>query len=146
MKKQKHTCCICGRDFEGWGNNPAPAKEKGVCCDECNFNLVLPIRMLLLEWQKATETEKEKMRKALARKNDSAEVGDALVIIELKGEKTDEYMGRFGIITSIDDIGQLHGTWGGLAVIPQEDIYSISKFGDESEYEEEESRKEIFTA
>lgn len=29
-----------------------------------------------------------------------------------------DYSGRVGIITHIDDAGQLHGTWGGCAVIP----------------------------
>lgn len=33
--------------------------------------------------------------------------------------------GKTGIVTSIDDAGQLHGDWGGLAVIPGEDRFSI---------------------
>ena len=37
---EKFTCCICGKEFEGWGNNPYPIKEDGRCCDECN-NLVI---------------------------------------------------------------------------------------------------------
>jgi hypothetical protein len=36
-----------------------------------------------------------------------------------------DYPGRVGIVTSIDDAGQLHGTWGGLAVIPGEDEFEI---------------------
>lgn len=32
-----------------------------------------------------------------------------------------------GIVNYIDDIGQLHGTWGGLAAIPGEDIIEIIK-------------------
>lgn len=35
------------------------------------------------------------------------------------------YNGRIGIITRIDDIGQLHGTWGSLAVVPSEDEFVI---------------------
>ena len=44
---EKHTCCICGREFEGDGNNPEPVKpfDEGVCCDECNFNAVIPKRL-----------------------------------------------------------------------------------------------------
>lgn len=41
-------CCICGKEFEGWGNNPYPVKEEGECCDECNFMYVLPARIELL--------------------------------------------------------------------------------------------------
>ena len=30
-----------------------------------------------------------------------------------------------GIVQHIDDLGQLHGTWGGLAVIPKMDEFEI---------------------
>jgi hypothetical protein len=42
---KKHTCCICGKEFEGWGNNPWPIKQDGECCDECNQNKVIPARL-----------------------------------------------------------------------------------------------------
>ena len=35
-KEAEYTCCICGDDFDGFGNNPAPYKESGKCCDACN--------------------------------------------------------------------------------------------------------------
>lgn len=35
------------------------------------------------------------------------------------------YEGRFGEIQHIDDIGQLHGTWGGLALIPNVDDFRV---------------------
>lgn len=35
------------------------------------------------------------------------------------------YCGRIGIVKSVDDMGQLHGTWGGLAVIPGIDGFKI---------------------
>lgn len=56
-------------------------------------------------------------------KNPEVKVGDVIRIIEMKGEVG--YDGRFGIITSIDDAGQLHGTWGGLAVLPDVDTYML---------------------
>lgn len=42
-------CCICGKEIEGYGNNPVPVKAEGRCCDECNSNYVIPerIRQLL---------------------------------------------------------------------------------------------------
>lgn len=46
-------------------------------------------------------------------------VGDKIRIIKMAGEP--QYTGREGTIELIDDAGQLHGTWGGLAVIPEED-------------------------
>ena len=44
-------------------------------------------------------------------------------IIEMKGEP--QYTGRTGVVEHIDDIGQLHGTWGGLAVVPSEDTFKV---------------------
>lgn len=51
-------------------------------------------------------------------------VGDKIRIIHLAGEDT-RYDGKEGVITHIDSIGQLHGNWGGLAVIPEEDEFEI---------------------
>lgn len=42
----------------------------------------------------------------------------------LSGED-DHYAGKEGKVISIDDMGQLHGTWGGLAVIPEVDDFEI---------------------
>lgn len=44
-KEAEYTCCICGDDFEGYGNNPAPYKESGKCCDACNRKFVIPARI-----------------------------------------------------------------------------------------------------
>ena len=53
------------------------------------------------------------------------EVGTKIKIINMSGEP--QYAGKEGIIKSIDDAGQLHGSWGGLAVIPGEDSFEIIK-------------------
>ena len=44
-QNEEHQCCICGRTFYGWGKNPAPVKDEGVCCDDCNVNVVLKERL-----------------------------------------------------------------------------------------------------
>ena len=39
-------CCICGKEIKGSGHNPSPfigAK----CCDKCNGELVVPLRLVL---------------------------------------------------------------------------------------------------
>lgn len=41
----KKTCCICGKQIEGLGNNPYPVKKNGECCDECNLTQVIPARL-----------------------------------------------------------------------------------------------------
>ena len=53
------------------------------------------------------------------------EVGDKIIINYMKDEP--DYWGREGIVTSIDSMGYLHGTWGGLAVLPNEDDYTLIK-------------------
>ena len=44
----RKTCCICGKDFIGFGNNPYPVKDKGTCCDQCNSEVVIPKRLEVL--------------------------------------------------------------------------------------------------
>ena len=52
-------------------------------------------------------------------------VGDTIRIIYMSGEP--RYTGREGVVRSIDDKGQIHGTWGGHAVIEGEDSYEVIK-------------------
>ena len=58
-------------------------------------------------------------------KDNKPRVGQTITIISMAGEP--EYCGKTGVITHIDDAGQLHGTWGGLTVIPGDDIFEIHK-------------------
>lgn len=50
-------------------------------------------------------------------------VGDKIRIDNMSGEPG--YCGLEGIVRSIDDVGQLHGSWGWVAVIPGEDSFTI---------------------
>lgn len=48
--ENKNVCCICGKEFEGYGNNPWPIgwdvySEEDRCCNECNTNIVIPARI-----------------------------------------------------------------------------------------------------
>lgn len=40
-------------------------------------------------------------------------------------DKQPAYVGATGTVEHVDDLGQLHGTWGGLAVIPEVDKFEI---------------------
>lgn len=51
------------------------------------------------------------------------EIGDIIKIINMKKEL--EYAGRIGVVELIDDIGQIHGSWGGCAIIPEVDKFEI---------------------
>lgn len=68
------------------------------------------------------QREKEAMA---ARKASNPEVkpGDRIRIIKMDGEP--HYDGKEGEVDYIDSIGQIHGTWGGLAVVPEVDIYEL---------------------
>ena len=50
-------------------------------------------------------------------------VGDVIKIIYMKGEP--QYNGKIGVVVHIDSIGQLHGSWGGCAVIPNVDQFEV---------------------
>lgn len=49
--------------------------------------------------------------------------GDKIHINYMDGEP--QYSGREGVVRSIDDIGQIHGSWGGLALVSTDDFYII---------------------
>lgn len=50
-------------------------------------------------------------------------IGDVIKIINMKDEP--QYTGEIGIVEKIDDAGQIHGTWGGCAIIPNIEEYLI---------------------
>ena len=52
-------------------------------------------------------------------------VGQKIRIIKMEGEEG--YDGKTGTIEMIDSLGQLHGTWGGLAIIPATDTFVIEE-------------------
>ena len=56
---------------------------------------------------------------------ENVKIGDTIKIIKMEGEP--QYTNRKGIVTHIDDAGQIHGTWGGCAIIPEIDTFSITK-------------------
>lgn len=51
-------------------------------------------------------------------------IGDTIRIIRMSGEE-DRYNGRVGVVLHIDDFGMLHGTWGGCAIILEEDEIEV---------------------
>ena len=47
LRQNKYTCCICGKEYYGYGNNPDPVNtDSGArCCDICNYGMVIPARI-----------------------------------------------------------------------------------------------------
>lgn len=102
MKKNKLLCCICGCDINGYPHSAYPVKS-GVCCASCNTTVVLA--------------------RLHAAKNPKVKIGDKIRILHMEGEP--EYTNREGVVLYIDDIGQLHGDWGSLAVIIEVDSFVV---------------------
>lgn len=50
-------------------------------------------------------------------------IGKNIEIVYMNGEP--QYTGKTGTLTHVDDMCQLHGTWGGCAIIPGEDVFRI---------------------
>ena len=48
-------------------------------------------------------------------------IGDIIKIIKMECEP--QYTNREGAVTHINDADQIHGTWGGCAVIPEADDF-----------------------
>ena len=53
----------------------------------------------------------------------TVQIGDYIRIVNMDGEP--HYAGRGGVVTHVDAIGQIHGTWGGCAIIPGNDSYEV---------------------
>ena len=51
------------------------------------------------------------------------QIGDKIQITKMNGEP--QYTGKEGIVERIDDAGQIHGSWGGCALIPECDTFKI---------------------
>ncbi len=50
-------------------------------------------------------------------------IGKKMRIIEMQGEP--QYTGKEGTVRHVDDAGQIHGTWGGCALLPDVDVFEI---------------------
>ena len=54
-----------------------------------------------------------------SKKEKEALIGRKIRIINMKGEP--QYAGKEGFVTFIDDAGQIHGTWGGCALLDEDE-------------------------
>jgi len=73
---------------------------------------------------------KVRRKKVIKESVETPRVGDTIRIIHMddcggKDTQAQNYNGKTGEIEYIDDEGQLHGTWGGLAVLPDVDEFEI---------------------
>ncbi len=60
MPGSPYTCCLCGSEEFGYGNNPDPlGKLPKRCCDVCNYTKVIPARLDLI-WDRDTVMKKKR--------------------------------------------------------------------------------------
>ena len=52
-------------------------------------------------------------------------VGDKIVIIQMDGKP--HYSGKVGVVEHNNDIDQIHGSWGGCALIPGVDLFETTE-------------------
>jgi hypothetical protein len=45
IKREKAVCCLCGMELKDYGHNPWPLKKSGRCCEQCNWDKVIPARL-----------------------------------------------------------------------------------------------------
>jgi hypothetical protein len=50
-------------------------------------------------------------------------IGDKIKIIKMKDEP--HYKDKIGVVQHIDSLNQIHGSWGGCALIPEIDEFII---------------------
>ena len=59
-----------------------------------------------------------------------AKVGDTIKIVQFSGdcyESERRLIGETGVVEYIDDMGAIHGTWGGLSLLPEDNYIVIKK-------------------
>lgn len=93
---EKHKCILCGKEFDGWGNNAWPIKD-GICCDDCNAEKVIPVRLA-----KMYKKEESKMTE------DFKYIGNAKVISTLP-KVGEPYGNQNDYIIRIDKKGSKDG-------------------------------------
>ena len=116
-------CVICGKEIKGFGNNAEPLAH-GKCCDECNERVVA-LRLVQHQYTYGNAEMRNHFKQVVLKDNQEhpAVVGSKVYIFEMLDEPS--YTGATGVVEHIDDIGQLHGSWGGCALLPSEDVFIV---------------------
>ena len=73
-QNRANECCICGKTFTGYGNNPWPVMSNGKCCDSCNFEVVLPARLTGNSKKKKVKDSVDDLKKLIASENEAIDL------------------------------------------------------------------------
>ena len=91
-----------------------------ILCTAHNKILFTP-QPKFIKFKLSNQTKEIKMVKA--------KIGDRVVIKGFAGDEpsADKYIGKTGVVESIDDMGIIHGTWGGLGLLPEDDYEVLAE-------------------
>lgn len=59
VKRTTTICVLCKKRIIGFGHNPYPITEKGWCCNECNFDKVIPMKLYIAREKQKNELLKK---------------------------------------------------------------------------------------
>lgn len=97
--------------------------EMYVCFDEFIDTYFYDEPEYMLKLLASNEKLQEEYRKMVNQKK-MVQIDDHITIKKMIGEP--QYTGKSGIVTHFDDADQIHGTWGGLAIVPDADEFEIT--------------------
>ena len=60
-KEETKDCVLCPGLYEGYGHNPRPLANEGRCCDDCNWNKVVPYRFYQAVLQHRAQQQEDEM-------------------------------------------------------------------------------------
>ncbi len=85
----KKICSICGKEYDGFGNNAEPVND-GKCCDDCNINVVIPARLADNKLTEGNEVQEEKEEEIIPEEPVETEAVDGEETAEESAEVTVE--------------------------------------------------------
>ncbi len=84
-------CCICGKEFNGYGNSAEPIKY-GVCCDQCNLRFVLTSRILVADCNGSVNFEVVKNDEQMSRLTEKLCTNDFERVSKFESEDVQLYV------------------------------------------------------
>ena len=89
-------------------------------CTALNKKLFTP-QPKIIKFKLSNQTKEIKMAKA--------KIGDTIVIKGFAGNEPSaaDYIGKTGVVESINELGDISGTWGSLSLVPEDDYEVLAE-------------------
>ena len=97
MSSNDKKCCLCGCDYDEFGNNPFPLANEGKCCDTCNQEVIKArLKAIFKEHEESnivSDKSKDDKGSDMGDKDDKGK-GKATDKSKSKGKATDKSEGK----------------------------------------------------